>query len=158
MLCFILFLRWGVLWVWVQFLSHWNRNEAEEIRERILSVRLTVHTEDTLVKAEEARLFQFCNSPLIIAHYGGKKGNRHTENRQESKSDVYDQKEYSEDPTPRTRDSKLPDVRGKHLTFHPRSSASPYNQWEAVWHAFQPLIEPRRQRHMRGIIVRCQDA
>lgn len=47
-----------------------------------MSVWLTLHTEDTLVKAEDARLFQFCNSPLIIGHYRGKIGNVHTDNRQ----------------------------------------------------------------------------
>lgn len=153
MLSLILFLWWGVLWVWVQFLCYWNRNEAEEIRKRILSIWLAVHTENTLVKAADARLFQFCKYPLIIGHYREKKGNW-----QKGKCAVYDQKEYSEDPTPRTRDSKWPDVRGKHLTFHPRSSVIPYNQWEAVWHDLQPLIQPRRQRPVRGIIVWCQDA
>lgn len=79
MLSFVLFSRWGVLQVWVQSLSYWNRNKAEESGKRLWSLRLTTHTEDTLAEAEDARLLQFCSSPLRIGHYRGEKGNWHTE-------------------------------------------------------------------------------
>lgn len=114
----------GVLWVWVQFLCYWNRNEAEEIRERSLSVWLTGHTKDTLVKTEDARLpiLQFSSYNWSL-----QRKDRKWTHRQQTKKKcaVYDQKEYSEDPTPRTRDSKLPDIRGEHFTFHPCSSVIP---------------------------------